>query len=68
MDPKACLRSASDALKDSDFEAAADSLTDYYAWRRSGGYEPTIGEFAQGDNVAAVFSHFCRLKGFEVRS
>ncbi len=64
MDPKACLRAASEALKDSDFESAADSLADYREWRASGGFEPILGEFARGDSVAVVFENFCKQHGF----
>jgi hypothetical protein len=68
MDPKACLRLVSDALKDRDFETAAEHLEDYRAWRSRGGYEPCLDDArpyaSRGDDLARHYRHACMLHGF----
>lgn len=68
MDPKACLERASTALKDRDYEAAADALGDYRDWRKAYGYEPILDErrpyATRGDDVASAMEHACLLHGY----
>lgn len=44
MDPEAALREAKLALRRKDYEEAAEALSNYWDWRKSGGFEPKNGD------------------------
>lgn len=48
MDPQACLMRALAALNAGDVNEALAALNDYDAWRKRGGFEPTITTAASG--------------------
>lgn len=68
MDPKACLRLASECVVANDAVGCLDHLTSYRLWRIRGGFEPVCQEYEyagaihcpeggiQGDKLARALS------------
>lgn len=54
MDPKACLNACDQAIIDGDVHTAREYLSDYYAWRKRGGFQPfeIAGTLLRGDAFA----------------
>jgi hypothetical protein len=57
MDPDACLRSAQIALNDQDYELFSELIDSYEAWRRNGGFDPTLE--IKGDVLLVLLKLAC---------